>query len=58
MTKQNEEEFNPWTSYLTIGAGACLLMVRFVRDNEGWSFVEIFAVAIIVHAIYRLIKRK
>ena len=63
MTKEKKEkEFNPTASYLMIGAGACLIIVRFMSDTGQWSSLDILkvgiGVTIIGYGVFTLIRKK
>lgn len=63
MTKEkSSEEFNPWQSYLMIGAGVCLIATSFLRGVDDWSTIDFLKIGLgtgmIGYGAYRLIKRK
>lgn len=61
MTNKKAEH-NPFQTYLMIGAGACLIAIRFFDDREEWSTLDMvkigFGVLLIVYGIYKLVNKK
>ena len=60
MTK--EKEFNHLKSYLLMGAGSCLILVKFIDDIEQWTTMDILRVGVgatmIAYGIFKLTKKK
>ncbi|MCH2232510.1 MAG: hypothetical protein MK105_19390 [Crocinitomicaceae bacterium] len=59
---KKKEEFNPWQSYFMMGAGVCLIAVRFIGDNTKWLSIDMLKVGVgailIAYGIFKLIKKK
>lgn len=59
---KNKKEYSPSQSYLMIGAGACLVIIRFIGNNPSWSTINILKVSVGIlmmgYGIFKLIKHK
>lgn len=57
-----KDGYNPFQTYLMMGAGACLIAIRFFDDREEWSTLDMVKIGagalLIVYGIYKLVKRK
>ena len=52
----------PFQAYLMIASGVALILIRFVRNNDHWSTIDMikvgFGVFMIGYGIYSLMKKK